>query len=81
MFWLSSSAAKGLTYPAHLCYVVAYQEPSFDLIGCERYFVCVCVYVHVWDSFLGIIISLLATDALFSSHQFARRNISHEGRH
>ncbi|KAM9483091.1 uncharacterized protein Hap1MRO34_008131 isoform 2-T2 [Clarias gariepinus] len=28
-------ATKGLTYAAHLCYITAYKEFGFDLIGCQ----------------------------------------------
>ncbi|XP_017334847.1 uncharacterized protein LOC108271650 [Ictalurus punctatus] len=30
-------ASKGLTYAAHLCYLVAHKESGFDLIGCESF--------------------------------------------
>lgn len=77
MFGLSSAESEGLTYAAHLCYVAALeelqtcQESSFDLIGCDRYFVYVCI--NLYDYFFT-----LATETSFL-YQFAGRSVSHEG--
>lgn len=50
MFGPSSADSEGLTYAAHICYVIALEElktTSFELIGCDRYFVCISLFVHV----------------------------------